>query len=291
MCLLGSSGGSGGGTAGGNRGGGGRSTISSNFREGDFDAELAVVDVLLVNGIEGLLLVVGGVELNETKPFAALVVLADNVGSLDVHTLENLRQTCVIYAEGEIGHKQGVDRRCSGSTLGIVAGGTGGPGTAGGTTRRTTSVVVLLVAVVVVVVVVLGAAVVVASIAAVGGTAFLVSGTSPPETASAAEGAAATACTSSSATLTGGGTPGLLRGVGILGGLLLARAGNLDVDLTSVDELLVEEFHRLLGLLLGLHLDKAVAKGAGPTGNDARGSYFSCSLKLLGEVSVIGLER
>jgi hypothetical protein len=91
-------------------------------------------------------------------------------------------------------------------------------------------------------------------------------------------------------TLTTGGGAVLGGCVGVLGGLLLAGTGNLDVDLTTVDELLVEELHGLLGLLLGLHLYEPVSKGAGTAGNDASGSYFSGLLESRGEVSVIGLK-
>jgi hypothetical protein len=59
--------------------------------------------------------------------------------------------------------------------------------------------------------------------------------------------------------------------VGVLGGLLLTGTGNFDVDLTTIDELLVEKFYGLLGFLLRLHLNKSIAKRTGTTGNDACG--------------------
>lgn len=50
------------------------------------------------------------------------------------------------------------------------------------------------------------------------------------------------------------------RGAGILGRLLLTGTGDLYVDLTAVDELLVEELNGLLGLLLGLHFNKSISE-------------------------------
>jgi len=225
------------------------------------------------------------VELDKTESFAAFVVLADNVGGLNVQALEDLGQTCVIHAEGEIGHEQSVARWGSGSPLGIIPGGTGGPGAAltGGTTSG--GLVTTLLALVATLG---GSACVVALYGSTAST--LVPGSTPPEAAST-ERTAATACTSSLGSFTTSGVGGTVLGVGVLGGLLLTRASNLNVDLALIDELLVESFHGLLGLLLGLHLYEPVPKGAGPAGNDARGSNFSDCLELLGEVSVIGLER
>jgi hypothetical protein len=133
-------------------------------------------------------------------------------------------------------------------------------------------------------------------VVALGGstTGALVAGAAPPEAASA-ERTAATASTSTSLAIafTSGGGGAVLgsSGVGVLSGLLLAGTGDLDVDLTTIDELLVEEIHGLLGLLLRLHLNEPVSKGAGSAGNDASGSYFSGLLEGRGEVAFIGLER
>lgn len=282
--LLGSGGGSSGGTGRGTSGGG--STIPCDFREGDLDAEFTVVYILLVDGSKGLLLVFRVVELDKTESLAAVVVLADNVGSLNVQALEDLSQTCVIYAEGEIGHEKSVARWGFGTSLGVSLGGT--RGSLAALALSSTGLVLALGTLVLALSLVLA----LRSTTLNRGT---VSGAPASEAASTTEAttAAATASTSplgSVSTSSGGTILGRSGSIGVLGGLLLAGASNLYVDLTAVDELLVEEFHRLLGLLLRLHFDKPVSKGTGSAGNDARGSNFSCCLKFFGEVSVIGLE-
>jgi hypothetical protein len=213
------------------------------------------------------LLVIVAVELDETESLAAVIVLANNVGGLDVQSLEDFGQTCVINAEGEVGHEQGVIGRGPGGLVSVVSRGTGRAGGAGSTGGST-------------------------SLASSRGGSFTTFwlGSSPWAASTASSEGATTSCTtSSSGSLTSGSIVG--RGcVGVRWGLLLTGAGDFYVDLAAIDDLLVEEFNGLLGLLFGFHLNKAITKGTIAARNDAGSCNFSCSLELFGEVSVSGLE-
>jgi len=46
--------------------------------------------------------------------------------------------------------------------------------------------------------------------------------------------------------------------VRVSGGLLHTGAGDFDVDLAVINDLLVEELHGFLGILFGFHLNKAI---------------------------------
>jgi hypothetical protein len=72
------------------------------------------------------------------------------------------------------------------------------------------------------------------------------------------------------ATLSSGSIVGPSWGsVGVRWGLLLTGAGDFYVDLAVIDDLLVEEFHRFSGFLLGFHLNKPITKRTVSAGNDA----------------------
>jgi len=82
--------------------------IPWDLRKGDLDGQFTRLDDLLVDRVEGLLLVLLAVELHKAKPFAALVLLADDVGRLDVQSFENLRQAFVVDTEGKVRHEQSI---------------------------------------------------------------------------------------------------------------------------------------------------------------------------------------
>jgi hypothetical protein len=99
--------------------------------KGDLDNELAVLDLLLVNGGESLVLVVGSLELNEAKALGAAVALGHNVSSGRVEALEDLVQTLVVNGEGQVGNKESGGRLSagnSGSSGGLSAGSARGAG-------------------------------------------------------------------------------------------------------------------------------------------------------------------
>jgi len=230
-------------------------------------------------------LVVVVVELDETETLAALVVLANNVGSLDVKTLEDLGQTSIINAEGQVGNEQSVVGGGPGSSVGLIAGGTGSAGASlplGGSASGGIA----------------GGSVVVLSrgrgssgtLTIGGSTTNCTSASSTTEEAATTTATASTSAATPNGTLTRGRSIASGGSVGVALGLFLTRTGDFDVDLTVIDEFLVEELYGLPGLLLGLKLDKSIPKGTGASGNDAGGSNFSSSLEFFHKGFIIGLE-
>lgn len=240
--------------------------------QGDLDDELAALNLLLLDGGESLLLIVGVLELDEAEALGAAVALGHNVSSRGVEASEDLLETLVVDSEGQVGDEEGGSRlgaRASGGSLSArrargalsvgstasSSGGTAGGGTTAGTTTAATE-----------------------ATAATGNEATVgvaLSGSSAASsggsTASGGTTTAEEAAASATSTSTGAGTatPAAETTLTTSGGRdILAVLSDLDVDLATVELLLVLKGNSLVGLSLSGELNEAVAQRAGAAGDN-----------------------
>jgi len=72
---------------------------------------------------------------------------------------------------------------------------------------------------------------------------------------------------------------------------LLSGLGNLDVDGSSVDLLLVQKLDGVLSVGLAVHLDESISERSGSSGDDVRADYFSSDFEFGDEFIFLGVER
>jgi len=227
--------------------------------ECDADGQLASLELLAVDGGEGLLLGVLVFELDETVALGAAVGALDDGGLLDVELVvgEDLGERGVVHREGQVRDEEhGLGRRAVLLGWSVLA---------------WLTLLALLLALTLLAIVV----------GAFGATTATATARSTASSSASATGSASatTACT--------------VAAFGVVGLGLVTWLCELDVDLTSVQFLLVHGLDGALGVLDGCHLDETVAERASlVVANDVGTDNLAAgALELRLQVGVLGLER
>jgi hypothetical protein len=260
----------------------------------NLDDELAALDLLLLNSGESLLLIVSVLELDKAEALRAAVALGNNVGSRGVEALEDLLQTLVINSEGQVGYEEGGSRLGAGNSGGrrlsalnargarSTASSSGSSTASSGTTTSTATAT--------------AEATTATRVESTGSSAVgnSVSGSATSSSASggttAPEEAAAGSTASSSSAASAATTPTTEALTASRSGGILAVLCDFNVDLATVELLLVHQSDRLVGLSLGGKLHEAVAKRTGATSDNVGRENIASARESLLELALTGLE-
>lgn len=233
--------------------------------KGNLDNELAVLDLLLVNSGEGLVLVVGVLELDEAEALGAAVTLGHNVSRGRVEALENLVQTLVVNGEGQVGNKEGGGRLSAGSSRGgLSAGSARGAGSvltssSGGTASSSAATATA------------ATETTATTRGKVASSSTFTSGGTASSGSTTSSSSATTATKEATAASTSGGIGASSTTTATAGsgsGSILAVLSNLNVDFATVELLLVHQSHGLVSLSLSGELHKAIAQRARATSDN-----------------------